>query len=176
MSLTNVTEIFDNFCAKIRGMCTVQKILGWHCSILTFSYTRHFSSVLILGLILVQTAAALAKDINCVFLFVIDISLGFKIGHFSSIFSWVGFWFRQLCYQIRFLHHLFFLILVHKGFTIRTVLDHDNTNMLLYLEICSYWLKVVIQEEGLIEPVQCALKKLNKSCSYDNDFSENLIT
>ena len=31
--------------------CT-KKILGWHCSILMFSYTRHFSSVLILGFIL----------------------------------------------------------------------------------------------------------------------------
>ena len=34
----------------------VQKILGWHFSILTFSYTKHFPSFLVLGLILVQTA------------------------------------------------------------------------------------------------------------------------
>ena len=68
MSLTKVMEIFNNYYAKIsfRGMCTVQKILGWHFSILTFSYTRHFPSFLFLGLILVQTAV-LAKGNNCVF-------------------------------------------------------------------------------------------------------------
>ena len=29
--------------------------------------------------------------------------------------------------------------ITHKGLTIHTVLDHDTTNMLLYLELCSYW-------------------------------------
>ena len=67
MSLTNVTEIFDNFYAKIRGMCTMQKILGWHCSILKFSYTRNFPSVLTLGLILAQTAV-LPKDLTSLFI------------------------------------------------------------------------------------------------------------
>ena len=68
MSLTKVMEIFDNYYAKIsfRGMCTVQKILGWHFGILTLSYTRHFPSFLVLGLILVHTAL-LAKDKNCAF-------------------------------------------------------------------------------------------------------------
>ena len=38
--LTKVTEIFDKYYAKIsfRGMCTVQKILGWHFSIYTSRY------------------------------------------------------------------------------------------------------------------------------------------
>ena len=39
--------------------------------------------------------------------------------------------------------------------TVYTVLEHESTNMLLYIENCRYWLIVGIQEQGLIQPVEC---------------------
>ena len=62
MSLTKVLHAKISFW----GMCTLQKISGWHFSILTFSYTRHFPSFLVLGSILVRKAV-LAKKNNCLF-------------------------------------------------------------------------------------------------------------
>ena len=62
-SLTKVMEIFNNYYAEdsSRGMCTVQKNI-----LMTFQYFyvflyETFSSIFVLGLILVQTAV-LAKD------------------------------------------------------------------------------------------------------------------
>ena len=51
-----------------------------------------------------------------------------------------------------------YIIIVHtqyEGFTVYTVLDHESTNMLLYLENCMYWLIVGIQEQGLLQPIEC---------------------